>query len=151
MNKILYISLISILSFFSIFSFSKNKNIIHYSGLGNSHLVIGSLGEPLGKIITIEGIIIDGDDTRMKENSGKLLLKVELVNGNKLKKSVTIDYRTFNWAKVKDMTVNKRFKYIGYESGDMTGIPYDAFKYIPMVATRSYGFSVYFQICKELE
>ncbi|MDH4129391.1 MAG: hypothetical protein OEV44_11580 [Spirochaetota bacterium] len=150
MRNIYFLLLIISFLFFTVFSFAINKSKISYGSLNYKTLVIGSLGKPLGKIITIEGSIIDGESTRTKEDSGKLLLEVYLVDGVKLKKPVIINYSTFSWASIKNIRANNKFKYIGYETGGMTGIPDDAFKYIPRVATKSYGFSVYFQICKEV-
>ena len=112
--------------------------------------VTGRLGHPLGEIISVEGVILDEDARQMKEDLGKTLLKIEKVNEQKLAQSVVLSLEYFALSKPPEAKPGDKVKYAGYESGRFDGIPSEAFKYIPMVATQSYHFSVYFQVCKAL-
>ncbi len=124
---------------------------ISYTRLNDSVKIVGSLGRFLGEIITVEGIIIDGSRRRIKSETGKTLLKVITVNGKKLGEPVIIPFSIFTWTDVKMPKVNDPFKFIGYESGEMAGIPQKAFQYMPQVATTDYHFFVYFQVCGEAD
>lgn len=127
-------------------SIPMEKNI-SYTTINSSTKIIGSLGQPLGKVIKISGIVVAGENT--KSDSGTIKLKVNSVDGTQLKKPVIIGFQIFQWSGVKKPGAGKTFTYIGYETGRMTGIPYNAFKYMPRVATRAFGFYVYFQVCAE--
>lgn len=124
---------------------------INYAMLNDNVRIVGSLGSFLGEIITVEGIVIDGSRRRIKSETGKTLLKVVTVNGKKLEEPVIIPFSIFKWTDVKMPKVNDPFTFIGYESGEMAGIPQKAFQYMPQVATTDYHFFVYFQICSEAD
>jgi len=123
-----------------------NKDI-SYTSINSSVRIIGALGQPLGKVIRISGIAVAGGNS--KADSGTIKLKVKSVDGAALEKPVIISFQNFRWSGVKDPAEGKSFSYIGYETGRMTGIPYDATKHMPRVATTAFTFSVYFQICAE--
>ena len=46
--------------------------------------VIGHLNYPLGTVVRITGVCIDGDRTRRKSDAGETLLEVRAVNGKQL-------------------------------------------------------------------
>ncbi|MCK4667882.1 hypothetical protein KAU33_14090 [Candidatus Dependentiae bacterium] len=123
---------------------------VNYLDLGGDIQIIGSLNKPLGEILTVEGIIVDDTYTKRKSDSGKLLLKVESINGEKISNEIIISFSAFKWVSIKEVKVDDYKKFIGYETGAMTGIPEKAFEYMPQVATEGFHFSTYFQICKEL-
>ena len=54
--------------------------------------VIGHLGHPLGTVVRVTGISIDGDETRIKENAGKTLLKIQSVDGKPLEPSFVVAF-----------------------------------------------------------
>jgi hypothetical protein len=111
--------------------------------------VLGRLGHSLGGIVTIEGTVADGSFTRAKADEGETLLRVRIVNGKRLKDEQVFPFRPSPWAKVSRPKVGSKFKYIGYETGGYTGIPADAFKYIPKVATTGYGFTTSFVVLRD--
>jgi hypothetical protein len=126
-------------------------NKIIYSDIAGRVKIIGTLNKPIGEIVTVEGVIIDGTDTREKGDAGKVLLKVQWINGKKLQKGVNLPVKIFQWSAIHTPKVNEHKKYIGYETGAMSGIPRRAFNYMPQVTTEDFHFSTYFQICKELK
>ncbi len=111
--------------------------------------LIGSLGKPLGFIIQVEGIIVPGDGS--KEDEDKIKLKVTMVDNKVLDTIIIIKAEVFSWLSVNIPEEGKPFKYVGYETGGMTGIPEEAFKHMPYVATAGYTFSTYFQILKSIK
>lgn len=55
--------------------------------------VIGHLGQPLGSVIRVTGMSVDGDETQRKADAGQTLLKIETVNGMKLTQPVYFTFR----------------------------------------------------------
>lgn len=109
----------------------------------NTHKIIGSLGHPLGTVLTIEGVVVPDDYRRMKGDSGATLLKIESVDGKMLSHEVILHLRS---SYMEDAPKpGQRFTYIGYETGAFTGIPEKAFKIIPQASTAGFQFEVYFE------
>ena len=125
-------------------------NEINYFDILNKVNIIGALNIPIGEIVTIEGVIIDDTYTKAKSDLGKVLLKVQSINGKKLEEEIIIQINIFVWSNINEPEVNDYKKYIGYETGEMRGIPYKAFDYMPQVTTEEFHFTTYFQVCKEL-
>src|ERR1700730_17149750 len=107
-----------------------NFKSIHLSELRRNR-VIGSLERPLGEVITIEGIVADENYTRRKADAGELLLRVQDVNGQPLKRAVIVPSHPFQDADITNRSAGTKFKYIGYEPGCFSGIPEKAFDYVP--------------------
>lgn len=129
---------------------NRTINEINYSDIAGRVKIIGTLNRPIGEIVTVQGFIIDGTDTGKKGDVGKILLKVQWINGRKVQKGVNLPIKIFHWSAIHTPKVNEHKKYIGYETGEMSGIPIRAFDYMPRVTTEDFHFSTYFQICKEL-
>ena len=115
----------------------------------NQSAVIGSLGKPLGTLVTVEGVVVGDDYRRLKSDEGETLLKIERVDGKILSKEVILHLYIAPFAAIKKPGAGRHFKYAGYETGSFTGIPEEAFKIIPRIATAGFQFEVYFQALKE--
>ena len=109
--------------------------------------LLGHLGQPLGKIITIAGVVRQGE--LGAKASPRDVLSVESVNDRPLAQPVTIEFNLFMTAQVAKPVLGRSFKYVGYETGGFTGIPQEAFKYVPAVATTSHRFNTSFQVLQE--
>jgi len=129
----------------------KMINKINYFDIGEKVEIIGALNKPIGEIVTIEGVIIDETYTKRKGDSGKVLLKVQSIDGGKQEKAIIIPIKIFQWSNINEPKINDYKKYIGYETGETRGIPREAFDYMPQVTTEGFHFTTYFQICKELK
>ncbi|MCC9641611.1 hypothetical protein LOC71_04945 [Rhodopirellula sp. JC740] len=86
-------------------------------GRGN---VIGHLGHPLGTVVRITGLVIDGNATRRRVDAGRTLLEVQTVN------DVRLD-RPFRFAFPRGTEISKpkagdRFDYYAHEQGRFSGI-----------------------------
>ncbi|MDD3626683.1 MAG: hypothetical protein PHV06_05130 [bacterium] len=144
-------TILIILSVLGILIISGSKQMetnINYSEIGSTIYVIGQLGKPLGEIAEIQGEVIDSSETGYKNDMGKILFKVQMINGQKLTKDITITLRFFSWSGIEEPKPGDKKVYIGYESGEFTGIPPKAFDYIPAVTTTMYHFETHFQVCK---
>jgi len=108
--------------------------------------VIGVLGVPLGKVVTIEGEVVDGTKLRAKALDGLALFQVRLVNGQKLTELPVIRFRWFTTAEAKKL--NGRVQLVGYETGQFVGVPGEAFLHIEPVATEGFHFESSFVILK---
>ena len=109
------------------------------------------LGSAFGKIIEIEGKIVDDRDTRLRSHLGKKLLEVYHVGKRKLEKPVVIELGVFSFTDIKIPNRGTQVRFRGYETGYFVGIPRKAFKDIPIVATTNHHFQSRFQITKRLE
>ena len=121
---------------------------VNYTDLGVNVPVIGVLGRPLGEIAEVQGEVIDSSETGYKDDSGKILFRVKMINGVSLDKDKVVALRFFPWSGIEEPKPGDKKVFIGYESGEFTGIPPKAFDYIPAVTTTMYHFDTYFQVCK---
>lgn len=125
-----------------------NTKPIHVSRLNSSN-VIGSLGRPLGEVVTIEGIAADENYTRRKADTGEILLRVQAVNGKALKREAILACHHYRGAEMKKPSAGMKFKYVGYETGGFSGIPEAAFVYVPRAPTSGYYFTTSFVILRD--
>ncbi len=106
----------------------------------NTIPVIGRLDQPLGTIVTIEGVVADESYTNRKLDLGHTLLRVQTVNGTKL-----AEERVFHFhagAGIEKPKVNAKFKYVVYETGGFRGDPDKLRDYVEIrAATTGWGFS----------
>lgn len=121
---------------------------IPYTQLSQSGLT-GSLGHGLGQLVTVEGQILDTTD--MKDDEGKIRLRIDKVDGKALGKPVVLPLEFFSFSAPPRPKAGDKVKYIGYETGAFTGIPGKAFEHIPRVASQDYHFALAFQVCKALK
>jgi hypothetical protein len=139
----------TIICFIPYTSCMEGDSTIHYTDLNKTVHITGSLGRPLGEILNIKGKIIENNLWKPTSVMEELLLEVSIVDREPLPKQVLIPFTIFSWCECETPEPGKPFHYIGYETGEMTGIPNKAFDYIPQVSTKDFGFSVYFQVCRE--
>lgn len=109
--------------------------------------VQGSLGQPLGKLITVEGQIRAGD-AGGKAEQGKLLLEVTKLDGKPLPKPVSLAIGFFAFTGIAAPKAGSAVKYQGYETGSFQGIPSESFRVMPAVASEELHFEPMFQVCK---
>ena len=132
-----------------IISCGKNEEKMHYSDNTVKNGIIGVLGRPLGTIIEIEGQLDPGEGA--KADMDKILFRVQKLDGEELDRTIVLPVETFSWMSVASPGEGEIVKYLGYETGGMSGIPEEAFAHMPYVTTTAYHFSLYFQIIKRLD
>jgi hypothetical protein len=115
----------------------------------NSRKVIGRLGYELGSVITIDGLVADENYRREREDLGEILLRVQTVNGKRLKNEVIFPFMQHGVGSVTRPPVGTTFKFIGYETGAFVGEPDGIFDYVPRFATTSYHFRTSFYVLKD--
>ena len=108
----------------------------------------GKLGTGFGEITEITGTIVD---TRRKADSGKKMLQVQSVDGKNLETSVFLELHVFRFTDIKIPARGAMVKLRGYETGGFRGIPNEAFKDIPRVATTDFQFNSSFQVTKRIK
>ncbi|MFH2044875.1 MAG: hypothetical protein ABIK92_06995 [Pseudomonadota bacterium] len=109
------------------------------------------LGLVFGKLIEIEGRIVDDTDKHLRVHLGKKLISIHSIGDRDLASPVIMELRIFTFTSV---TIPKRgvwVRFRGYETGGFSGIPYDAFKDVPVVATDDHHFESFFQVTKKLK
>lgn len=96
------------------------EDIIRVSRFGKDN-VIGQLGLPLGTVVRVTGIAVDGDESGLKANAGKLLLRVEIVNGAELTRPYEFEFRRTARSVTKPKP-GERFDYYVHEHGAFDGV-----------------------------
>ena len=119
---------------------------INVDALEAPAMVIGKLGMPLGKVVTIEADVIDGDRANGKALEGVALLMVRSVNGKLVRELYTLRFSWFDT--VPTAPLSGRVRLVGYETGQFIGVPAEAFAYIPPVASQGFHFESAFVILK---
>lgn len=93
---------------------------ISVSQFGRSN-IIGFLGRPLGTVVRVTGVTVDGNSTRSRIDAHKTLLEIHTVNGIVLKRPIVFDHPY-----VRDRSTLPKpgtaFDYFVHESGAFTGI-----------------------------
>ena len=115
---------------------------------GDDPITVKGRIAPLGKVVEIEGEIVDGSSTRLREHEGLWLLRIDKVGGKKLPAPQQLRYHWQTAAPQVDL--KGRVRVIGYESGEFRGIPEKAFEHIPRVATGGFRFETHFVVLKSL-
>jgi hypothetical protein len=110
--------------------------------------VVGRLGVPLGKVVTVVGEIIDGRELRVKSLEGTLLLQATSVDGRKLATPCALSFQWLMPAPAKKLSGAVRL--VGYESGRFAGVPPEAFSHIKPVASPGFHFESVFVVVKAL-
>ena len=113
----------------------------------NANRPVGKLGLAVGTITTIEGMILSDSARGLRVDSGKSMMRVEKVDGRVVKKPFVIQVVRFTFTQFKIPKSGSKVRVVGYETGGYTGIPSEAFKYIPRVATTDFRFKTWLQIC----
>ncbi|MEE3718915.1 hypothetical protein V2H45_19405 [Tumidithrix elongata RA019] len=109
---------------------------------------IGALGVPLGTIVTISGSVSQNLQGS-KSDRLDLALTVEQVNDRPLPKPIIIPFQVFMTAQISQPVLARKFRYVGYETGGFTGIPSEAFQFVPAVTSTGHVFRTNFQILQE--
>lgn len=141
--------------------------------------VIGSIGQPLGKVVEIEVTIIDGDELRSKEYQGRYLLRVDRVTGKKLANPPIMKFHEEFLSKVKLPSdsfelyeqrtgrkaeslsgeetrelqkgfINSTRKFLAYESGGFRGIPANLPNDYPIWADVRFSFYTYLVLVQDI-
>ena len=86
-----------------------------------NQLPVGYLGVPLGTVVRVTGEAFDGASTRRKADDGKLLLRIETVNGKALKPSVVFDFLRAP-ATLKKPSPGDKFDFYVHEYGEFDGV-----------------------------
>lgn len=111
--------------------------------------VIGWLGQPLGKLVTIEGVAADASYMECKAHAAETMLRIQKVNGKDLPRECVFPFGPFLATGIDEPRAGSRFKYIGYETGGFTGVPGTAWEYVRAIQTTGYGFTTHFVVLRD--
>ena len=114
----------------------------------NSGAQSTQLGVGFGKISTISGKIMDDQDTKLRRDMGRTLIRVSKVNGKPIGGKLIVPVHTFAFADTKLPGRGTDVELRGYETGGYRGIPKEAFEDIPIVANDGYYFESHFMVTK---
>lgn len=113
-------------------------------------VITGRLGLALGAIVKVTGTFVDGTATRAKALEGRVLLRVETVDGRVLAEPVESLYvdesGSYGEKHLRKQLPSSPKTVFVYETGGFSGIPADLFKYKLPSAGRSFGFATHLVI-----
>lgn len=118
------------------------RTMIHVKTLQPGN-VIGRLGAPLGKVITVAAEIVDGNTLKRKAMMGVWMLRIKRVGEQTSNELMLVEGVEL------PKTHGASIKLIGYETGQFIGTPSEAFKHIPAIATRGFSFETHFVALKK--
>lgn len=97
----------------------EKKIRVNYSQLGQDVEVLGVLGQPLGKVLVVEGSLFQRtpDEQIPKIYEDKTVFVAENVNGEPLKRPVRIFIKPAWNSEYEDLKPKRRMKLVGYEDG----------------------------------
>lgn len=98
------------------------------SELGGVVPVIGTLGQPLGKLVTIEGRCAKGEVIGTKVTGGDMILFIESIDGEAARDGVWLRLRPYGPERKHDVHAGWRYTLLGYETGGFVGSPEGAMK-----------------------
>jgi hypothetical protein len=112
--------------------------------------IVGLLGSPLGKIVTVEGRIVKV--ASKNPETPDLQLEVASIDKVPLSKPVTIRYSPAVRLDI-EVKFDSNVEFVGFESGGFVGLPKGSFNVIQGPAPASYGFSWWpeFKVLKQLK
>ena len=132
---------LAFLAFAVVVAFGQDKatlKAVSALDLQNGTQIIGLLGVPLGKLISIKGKVVES-----YAKGGGTLLEVGEVDGKPLLGTLRMRYSVWEWGNISQqslppgLTVSLRV----YETGGMVGIPIEAMKETTFVQTEGWGFA----------
>jgi hypothetical protein len=89
---------------------------------------IGQFGQPLGKVVTVQGVIVKGFS---KSDVGKYLIRVQRINGRATQEHIEIRLEPFGFGlDVPELEFGKTYELKGYETGAFVGIPREVMEII---------------------
>jgi hypothetical protein len=111
--------------------------------------VTGALGQKLGTIITVTGVVEENSSEAKEDEGEPFFLSITAVNGNPLKAPVKYPFRAaHDWIKIETPKIGDHFDYVGYETGSFDGSPDGEFKYAVAYTSTGYYFKTSFLILK---
>jgi hypothetical protein len=98
--------------------------------LGKTYQLIGKLGVPLGEVVQVEGVVVEGE---FKGYEGGPNLRVQRINGKATQREIQIQIHPYfsEWGKkssaggyaLPELETGKTHRMEGYETGHYVGIP----------------------------
>ncbi len=118
------------------------------TALGKTVVVKGTLGQPLGRLITIEGAVAGPEHLKTKAQQGRTWFLVRKVKGKDLPAPCLIELPLLP---ADTPAAGKTTTLRGYEDGGFRGIPAAALKEMTAIPqTTSWAFVTFFHVVKQL-
>lgn len=128
---------------------AEDSKVVESVELGHAVIVRGQLGQPLGKVITIEGSGVERPFKRFKAEQSAIQFRVTKVDGKSLPEPRVIHLSFFSFLSVRPPTDGENRTFRGYEDGGFYGIPDAALKEMePNIQTVNRHFSTHFCVIK---
>jgi hypothetical protein len=128
--------------------------------LGSKYQLVGKLHVPLGKVVTLKGVIVDGPS---KGYEGGPNLRVQKIDGAVTQEDIQIQVipyfgefgrRRYDGKELPKLELGKSYELEGYESGHYVGKPEEAYRRAGLeIQTSGFYFLQYFDVyrAKQIE
>lgn len=129
---------------------------ISWEGLGTKTKILGRLGRPLGDLLRVEGTTVHSNYIRDKGEQAEFLLRVTSVEGREIEEPTVLRLRFFPFLGIdEDIPASTKLSLVGYEDGNLIGVPSAAMEHIREVAgmvpaTQGWHFSTHFRVLENL-
>ena len=99
--------------------------------------IAGQLGVPLGKIVRIAGVVVDGGTLPDKASQSRTFVRVDVVDGRRLDTPVLVELSIDNRANdpVRKPSHDQPVRLVGWETGGYTGAVEGEFDHVPSYAS----------------
>jgi hypothetical protein len=133
----------------SSFAIAQERISVPVAELGKRFDLVGKLHVPLGKIVTVQGFVVEGP---FKGYEGGPTLRVQRIGGTYTQEDIQIrlsDMTQVVPEKKVNIKIGESYELEGYESGGFVGHPTEIWKDgIPWVQTTHHYFSLDFNIIR---
>jgi hypothetical protein len=115
--------------------------------LGKEFQILGKTHKPLGELVTLEGVVVDG---KYKGSESGLNIKVMRINGQETREEIQIKLAPYHHSyDEKTLKVGDSCKLRGYEEMRCLGVPEEAYKEAGIqLQTCSFYFGTLFVVIK---
>jgi hypothetical protein len=134
MSRILW-SVVVIASATAAFADDKKLIDIPVSKLGNQYRLVGKLGEPLGTVLTLQGVVNDGPHKGPESGPN---IYIRRINGRSTQEYIRVPVHPYFRLRFGEtdlpgkslpkLELGDTYEFEGFESGRFVGVPWDAYE-----------------------
>ena len=108
--------------------------------------IMGELGVPLGTVVKAHAVVVSGDALNKKAAAGELFLRLDVVNGQRLKRPALLELTLHDLAKEKLIPPSPKeaITVTGWETGGYEGIVPHEFDYVAGYSGVAFNFQTHF-------
>src|SRR5581483_2349526 len=113
--------------------------------------LIGKLHEPLGTVLTLQGVVVDGPSKGYEDGPN---IRVQRINGRATQEGIRIKltpyFYKFGEKDLPKLSFGQTYEFEGFESGQFVGVPKEAYERAGVIlqVAVGHGFTHWFTVYK---